>query len=300
MWIYLNGRFVREEEALISVYDHGFLYGDGVYETIRSYGSRLFMGAQHIKRLFRSADAIGLTMPIAPSQWIMLLHEAMARNTLGGAGRDALLRITVSRGVGAIGLAPSLCPSPTVVIIANPLVTPEPTLYETGVALITATTRRNLPTALPPHIKSANFLNNILAKREAIAAGAFDSILLNWQDHLTECTVSNLFFVTNGRLCTPSIECGILDGITRAVVLQIAREDGILTEEGCYTASALREADECFITNTSMEIMPVTSVDQITIGNGRPGPLTRRLQHLFASLRDRFLDPLPAPTTSNP
>lgn len=297
MWIYLNGRFVKQEEALISVYDHGFLYGDGVYETLRSYGSRLFMGPRHIERLFRSADAIGLTIPIPRLQWIPLLYETMARNTLGGPACDASLRITVSRGPGAIGLDPALCSSPTVVIMAKPLVVPEPTLYETGVALIIATTRRNLPTALPPHVKSANFLNNILAKREALAAGAFDSILLNWQGHLAECTVSNLFFVTNGRLCTPSTDCGILDGITRSVVLQLARENNIPLEEGCYTAADLRAADECFLTNTSMEIMPVTSVDQITIGNGKPGPLTRRLQHLFASSRDRFLDPLPLPNT---
>ncbi|MCP9440278.1 MAG: aminotransferase class IV [Nitrospira sp.] len=290
MWIYLNDRFVRQEEALISVFDHGFLYGDGVYETIRSYGNRLFLGSKHVERLFRSAAAVGLTVPIPQERWLELLYEAMARNGLGDGGRDAYLRITVSRGVGDIGLDPALCPSPTVVIMAKPLVAPDPFLYEKGVALIIASTRRNLPSALSPQIKSTNVLNNILAKREAIAAGAFDSILLNWEHHLTECTVSNLFFVMDGRLCTPAVDCGILDGITRSIVLQLAQEQGIPSDEGRFTPAQLRHASECFVTNTSMEIMPVTTVDRAPIGNGKPGPFTHKLRHLFADARDRFLD----------
>lgn len=290
MWIYLNDRFVRREEALISVFDHGFLYGDGVYETIRSYGNRLFLGSKHVERLFRSAEAIGLTVPISKERWLELLYEAMTRNGLGDGGRDAYLRITLSRGVGDIGLDPSLCPSPTVVIMAKPLVSPDPSLYEKGIDLIIAATRRNSPDALSPRIKSTNFLNNILAKREAVAAGAFDSILLNWEHHLAECTVSNLFFVMDGRLCTPAVDCGILDGITRSVVLQLAEEQGIRTEEGRFTPAQLRQAGECFVTNTSMEIMPVTAVDRAPIGNGKPGPLTHKLRRLFADARDRFLE----------
>lgn len=290
MWIYLNDRFVRQEDALISVFDHGFLYGDGVYETIRSYGNRLFLGSTHVERLFRSAAAIGLTVPIPQERWLELLYEAMARNGLGDGGRDAYLRITISRGIGDIGLDPALCPSPTVVIVAKPLVAPAPFLYETGIDLIIASTRRNLPSALSPQIKSTNFLNNILAKREAIAAGAFDSILLNWEHHLTECTVSNLFFVMHGRLCTPAVDCGILDGITRSIVLRLAAEQGIQTDEGRFTPAQLRQASECFVTNTSMEIMPVTTVDRAPIGNGKPGPLTNKLRHLFADARDRLLD----------
>jgi len=291
MWIYLNNAFVKREEALISVFDHGFLYGDGVYETIRSYGDRLFMRDEHVARLFRSAEAIGLTIPIPKERWPELLHESMARNGVGNAQQDAYLRITVSRGVGDIGLDPALCPSPTVVIMAKPLVTPAATFYEKGVELIIASTRRNLPSALSPHIKATNFLNNILAKREAIAAGAFDSILLNWEHHLTECTVSNLFFVTDGRLQTPSVECGLLDGITRAVVIQLAREQRISTEEGRFAPVQLHRADECFVTNTSMEIMPVTAVDHKQIGSGKPGPLTRQLRKLFIGARERFLEP---------
>jgi branched-chain amino acid aminotransferase len=290
MWIYLNDRFVPEEQALISVFDHGFLYGDGVYETIRSYGSRIFMREQHIARLYRSAGAIGLTVPIPRKSWPDLLHDAMDRNDVGNAERDAYVRITISRGVGPIGLDPALCPSPTVVIMTKPLVPPAPALYEQGVTLIIAQTKRNLPGALSPHIKATNFLNNILAKREAIDAGAFDSILLNWEQDLTECTISNLFFVTSGRLRTPALACGILDGITRDIVIQLAREEGIAVEEGRFTARDLYEAEECFLTNTSMEIMPAVAVGGKAIGPGRPGTVTRRLRALFAAHRSRFLE----------
>jgi branched-chain amino acid aminotransferase len=210
---------------------------------------------------------------------------------VGTLQRDAYLRITVSRGAGGIGLDPALCPSPTIVIIAQPLVAPAAALYETGVDVILATTRRNLPSALSPQIKSLNFLNNILAKREALAAGAFDSVLLNWEGHLTECTISNLFFVTDGRLHTPSLECGILDGITRSMVLHLAKEQNLTVEEGRFTPGQLYRSDECFVTNTSMEIMPVTSVDRQPIGDGKPGPLTRTLRKRFSGAREQFLEP---------
>ena len=291
MWIFLNDKFVRQEEAVVSVFDHGFLYGDGVYETLRSYGSRLFMCQQHVARLFRSAEAIGLTIPIHREQWPELLHESMARNDVGTPQQDAYLRITVSRGVGGIGLNPALCPSPTIVIMTKPLVAPAAALYETGVDVMLASTRRNLPSALSPQIKSLNFLNNILAKREALAAGAFESVLLNWEGHLTECTISNLFFVTDGHLRTPSLECGILDGITRSIVLQLAKEHAIAVTEGRFTPTQLYQAEESFVTNTSMEIMPVTSVDRKPIGDGTPGPLTRMLRNLFSGAKERFSEP---------
>jgi len=291
MWIYLNDRFVKEDEAVVSVFDHGFLYGDGVYETIRSYGSRIFMQNQHLARLRRSADGIGLTIPIPDHRWLDLLHESMARNNIGNAQQDAYLRITISRGAGDIGLDPALCPTPTVVIITKPLHPPSPEHYRIGVKLIVARTRRNLPSALPPQIKTTNFLNNIQAKREAIAAGAFDSILLNWESHLTECTVSNLFFVRAGRLCTPSLACGLLDGITRNIVLSLAQEAQIPVDEGYFGVEAIYKADECFLTNTSMEVMPVTMVDGHPVGNGTPGILTRELHRLFIDNRIRFLEP---------
>ena len=291
MWIYLNDRFVKEEEAVVSVFDHGFLYGDGVYETIRSYGNRIFMRDQHLARLRRSADAIGLTIPIPEHRWPALLHEAMTRNDVGHEHTDAYLRVTISRGAGDIGLDPALCPTPTVVIMTKPLHPPSPEQYRRGVNLIVAQTRRNLPSALSPQVKATNFLNNILAKREAIAAGAFDSILLNWEAHLTECTVSNLFFVRAGQLCTPALACGLLDGITRDIVLSLAREAQIPVDEGHFGIEAIHKADECFLTNTSIEVLPVTMVDGHPVGNGTPGPLTQQLHTHFLANRARFLEP---------
>ncbi|MDH4082424.1 MAG: aminotransferase class IV [Nitrospira sp.] len=283
---------MQEDDAVISVFDHGFLYGDGVYETIRSYGSRLFMRDQHLSRLFRSAEAIGLTIPIPLKEWADILHEAMARNTVGTDQQDAYLRITVSRGAGDIGLNPALCPSPTVVVMAKPLVPPAAALYASGVNIIVASTKRNLPSALPPQVKALSFLNNILAKREAIAANAFESILLNWEQHLTECTISNLFFVADGRLRTPALECGLLDGITRGIVIRLAGELHIRIEEGHFTVDQLYRADECFLTNTSMEIMPVSMVDTKRIARGKPGPVTSKLQARFLEARERFLEPI--------
>jgi len=289
MWIYLNDRFVDGANAVVSVFDHGLLYGDGVYETIRSYGHKIFMRDQHLARLRRSADAIGLRVPVAEDDWPALLNEAMQRNDVGNERTDAYIRITISRGVGDIGLDPALCPTPTVIIMTKPLSPPPPHQYQSGVDLIVARTRRNYPGALDPQIKSTSFLNNILAKREAIAALAFDSLLLNWESHLAECTVSNLFFVTNGRLRTPSLDCGILDGITRRIILSLAHEEGIQVEEGTYTLDQLVQADECFLTNTTMEVMPVTSLNRHPLGTGKPGPLTHRLHQIFVANRPRFL-----------
>ena len=294
MWVFLNDRFVPKEQAVVSVFDHGFLYGDGVYETLRSYGSRIFMRDQHLARLRRSAEAIGLTIPIPDAQWPDLLHEAMRRNAVGNDRVDAYLRVTISRGEGEIGLDPALCPRPTVVILAKALHPPSAQLLRDGVSLTVAQTRRNLPAALSPQIKSTNFLNNILAKRESIAAGTFDSLLLNWRDELTECTISNLFFISNGAVHTPAMDCGILDGITRAIVMMLAEEEGLPVKEGHYHLADLSQATECFLTNTSMEVMPVSWVDAFPISDGRPGPLTGRIQARFAASRHRFLEPLPA------
>ena len=293
MWVFLNDRFVRKEEAVVSVFDHGFLYGDGVYETLRSYGTRIFMRDQHLARLRRSAESIGLTIPIPDVEWPKLLHDAMRRNGVGSDHADAYLRITVSRGEGEIGLDPALCPRPTVVIMTKALHPPSAQLLRDGVSLTVAQTRRNLPAALSPQIKSTNFLNNILAKREAIAAGTFDSLFLNWRDELTECTISNLFFISDGTVHTPALDCGILDGITRSIIMTLAAEEDLPVREGYYHLTDLRKAEECFLTNTSMEVMPVSRVETYTIGDGRPGPLTRRLQARFAASRTRFLEAVP-------
>lgn len=296
MWIYLNNRFVPRDEARVSIFDHGFLYGDGVYETLRAYGGRIFMLRQHLERLERSARLIGLTLPLTISDWPPLLDTALRRNGLS----DAYLRLTISRGEGAIGLDPSLCPTPTLVVVAQPLPSYPPHLYDDGVRLIISQTRRNLAEALPPHIKSLNFLNNILAKREATLAKAFDAVMLNATGHLAECTTSNLFFVRQGRLCTPAVGCGILDGITRNVVLQLARALRLEAEEGAYPPAHVFAADECFLTNTTMEIMPVQSLNDRPIGAGKPGPLTQALHSTFRSKLQDFLQKAPGLLDSFP
>ena len=285
MWVFLNDKFVDRKEAVVSVFDHGYLYGDGIYETLRAYGGRIFMLQQHLARLQRSGRSIGLDLPMPEKEWPALLREAISRNGL----TDAYLRITISRGEGEIGLDPALCPRPTVVILVKPFAPYPPDLFQDGVSLTIVQVRRNLSAALSPQIKSLNFLNNILAKQEATRARAFDGIMLNAEGYLTECSISNIFFVRGGRLCTPSLECGILDGITREVVLLLARENGVPIEEGRYTAEALRQADECFLTNTTMEIMPVRELDNMPVGSGRPGPLTLKLRELFRSNLSRFL-----------
>ena len=285
MWVFLNDRFVKRDEAKISVFDHGFLYGDGVYETLRSYNGRFLLSERHVARLRRSCNLIGLDLPIPEDQWSYLLTEALQRNGLV----DASIRITISRGEGEMGIDPSLCGPPTVVILARPFVPYPLALRERGVRLDLVNIRRNPLTAQSPQIKSLSFLNNILAKQEAVRAGAFDAIMLNIEGFITECTTSNVFFVEAGELKTPSTECGILDGITREIVMTLGQEQEIQVKEGCYTPDMLLNADECFITNTGMEVMPVREVGNNPIGGGCPGPLTKLLSELFTKNLDRFL-----------
>lgn len=293
MWIFLNDRFVPREKALVSVFDHGFLYGDGIYETLRAYRGRFFGLPRHLARLRRSGSLIGLELPIPEKDWPALLREALERNGLGASqaqSADAYVRITITRGEGEIGLDPALCPRPTAIVMATPLPPYSPDLFRDGVRLAIVQVRRNLQDALPPQIKSLSFLNNVLAKQEALRAAAFDGLMLNAAGYLAECTASNVFFVRDGCLCTPAVDCGILDGITRETVLLLAHENGIPTEEGYYRAEELGRAEECFLTNTTMEIMPVRHIDQVPVGSGRPGQMTFALQALFRSNLARFLD----------
>lgn len=285
MWVYLNDKFVPQEEAVVSVFDHGFLYGDGVYETLRAYRGRVFKLAEHLARLERSASRIQLHLPAGPERLTDLVGEALRRNQLS----DSYLRITVSRGTGEIGLDPALCKAPTLVIIAKPFQPYPESIYAEGVSVIVARTRRNLPEALPPQVKSLNFLNNILAKMEAKAAGAHEALMLNHRGDITEGTTSNVFVIQGGQLRTPSVECGILDGITRELVLQLASELGIPSEETRLTVEDLMRAEECFLTNTTQEVLPVTRVDGRMIGDGRPGGITRRLHASLRACLDRLL-----------
>ncbi|MCA9470636.1 MAG: aminotransferase class IV [Nitrospirales bacterium] len=285
-WIYVNDRFVPRAHAVISVFDHGFLYGDGVFETLRAYDGKFFQLEAHIDRLRESCERIGLALPFPQRRWPELLAEILSRNELS----DALVRVTISRGVGEIGLDPELCPRPTVVMMARMVRSDTRTWRERGVRLTLVKTRRNPTAAQPPAVKALSFLNNILAKHEADQAGGFDAIMLNMDGFVTECTTSNIFFVHQKRLHTPSVECGILRGVTRDVVLSLARENGMSVQEGIFSPEQLLHAEECFITNTGLEVMPVSEIQNCSIGTGFPGVWTMKIHELFQANLSRFLD----------
>jgi len=287
MWIYLNDCFVQKEQARVSVFDHGFLYGDGVYETLRAYEGRIFLWDRHMARLRRSCELIGLDLPIRDEAWIPIIAELLVRNGLQNAG----LRLTVSRGEGELGIDPSLCPNPMVVVMAKPVVTCTDQQQEQGRVLHLSSVRRNSELAQPPQIKALSFLNNILAKQEAVRVGADDALMLNMNGYLSECTTSNIFFVKNQQMYTPSVDCGILKGITRDVVIELAEKLEVCVEEGRYTMEQLLQADECFITNTGVEIMPVSRIGDCQIGQGKRGPLTGELRKVFAENLNRYLGP---------
>lgn len=287
MWVYLNDRFVQKEHARVSVFDHGFLYGDGVYETLRVYESRVLLLERHLARLRRSCELIGLDLPLQGEAWIPIIRELLDLNRLKNAG----LRVTVSRGEGEIGIDPRLCAHPTIVVMAKPIVTFSEQQREQGMNLHLSSVRRNLQLAQPPQIKAISFLNNILAKQEAIAAGAEDALMLNKDGQLAECTTSNIFFVKNQRLHTPAVGCGILKGITRDVVMELADKRSVVVEEGQYHIEQLLQADECFVTNTGIEIMAVSGIGDCQIGLGRRGVLTEKLWRYFKQDIDEYLGP---------
>jgi len=273
MYVYLNGKIVPSKEAAVSVFDHGFLYGDGIYETMRVYDGVIFKLDEHLQRLFRSASLIGLTIPLGIDPLRISIYETLIANKL----RTAYVRLTISRGRGSIGLDPDLCTEPTIVIIVQELKEYPNTFYENGISIIIAETRRNLKEAIDPRIKSLNFLNNILAKIEAKKRSAYEAIMLNIHGKLTEGTISNVFFYKDGVLCTPSIECGILDGITRGLIIELARREDIKVKEGKFTKKDIYSAEEVFITNTTMEAMPVSRVDDKPYAAGNIAKLLRKV-----------------------
>jgi branched-chain amino acid aminotransferase len=277
MLVYLNGHFVAREKAQISVFDHGFLYGDGIYETMRAYGGKLFLLKKHLTRLKHSANSISLKLPLPMAKIAEALNESVRINKL----QEASVRLHISRGPGALGLDPALCAVPTMVIVAKPFHEYPAACYEQGVSVSIVTTRRNHPLALPPTIKGTNFLNNILAKIEAVKARAYEGIMLNWQGYVAEGTISNIFMVRKGVLYTPHEKTGILKGVTRDLVLRLARNKKIPVKEAMLRPRDLLTSNECFITNTTMEIMPVSTIDKKTIGNGRPGLVTAALREAY-------------------
>ncbi|MCZ6872691.1 MAG: branched-chain-amino-acid transaminase [bacterium] len=277
--VYVNGRFVPAEEAKVSVFDHGFLYGDGVFEGIRVYGGNIFRLQQHVQRLYDSAQCILLRIPMTQAEMTAVIVDAVKRRGVP----DQYLRVVVSRGVGDLGLDPQRCLQPSVIIIAETIALYPEQVYVQGLALVTVATRRMPSSGLDPRIKSLNYLNNIMAKIEAQQAGAMEGVMLNAEGYVAECTADNIFMVRQGQVLTPSVACGALAGVTRDTVLEIVQEQGLITQEAFLTRYDLYTADECFITGTGAEIVPVVQIDGRHIGGGEPGPVTAIIRQQFAA-----------------
>ncbi len=275
--VYINGELYEKEDARISVYDHGLLYGDGVFEGIRAYNGKIFRCKEHIDRLFASARAIALEIPMTKEE----MTDAIRRTLDANGMPDAYIRLLVTRGVGTLGLDPYKCSDPQIIIITGTIALYPPKYYEQGLELVTVSTIRNHPNALNPRIKSLNYLNNILAKIECIQAGVAEAIMLNKDGYVAECTGDNIFTVRDGGLVTPPVHAGILEGITRQVVMELAQKAGIETRQQDMTRFDLYVADECFLTGTAAEIIPAVRIDSRQIGDGRPGPVTLKLLKMF-------------------
>lgn len=280
MKIFIDGKFCSERDAKVSVFDHGLLYGDGVFEGIRAYNGRVFKLQEHIERLYCSAKAILLEIPMTPAQMMKATIETIRANKL----RDCYMRLVVTRGVGNLGLNPRSCKKPSVIIIAGKITLYPAELYARGMDIVTVPTVRNLHSAVNPAIKSLNYLNNILAKIEANNAGVEEAVMLNAEGFVAECTADNLFIIKSGALFTPPLYAGALYGITRGTVMELAEQLGVKVSETNLTRYDLFNADECFITGTGAEIMPVIKIDGRVIGNGEPGKLTKKLVEEYRAL----------------
>lgn len=279
MWVYLNNQFVEDHQAHISVFDRGFLFGDGIFETLRVHNTCPLFLDRHLQRLRQSCESIRLSLPTPEPPWEALLRELVDRNHL----EHTMIRITITRGVGSLSPDPSECSNPTIVIFSRPLPQLTKDQRDQGVSLTILTTRRQPSCALPSHVKSLNYLNNILAKQEANEAHTFDGLLLNTDGHLAECTTSNMFFVKNQRLHTPSLQCGILPGITRGIVLELAQAKGMVVQEGTYRPEDLLDADECFLTNTGFGVLPVNTIEARQLMSGGKGSMTKTIQQMYES-----------------
>lgn len=286
--VYVNGRISSRDDAKVSVYDHGYLYGDGVFEGIRVYDGRIFKLEEHLDRLYDSARHILLEIPLSRDA----MRDAIIGTVRHSGLRDAYIRPVVSRGTGDLGIDPRKCPEPTVVIIVDTIRLYPKESYEKGLKVVTASVRRPSPDALNGRIKSLNYLNNILARIEANQAGVDEALMLTPDGYVCECSADNIFLVTDGRVWTPASHLGLLSGVTRGVVLDLAREVGIPAEERIFTLHDVFVADECFLTGTGAEVAPVVEVDGRMIGDGRPGPVTGRLNAAFRDLARRTGTPV--------
>ncbi len=281
--IFLNDRLVDREQAVVSVFDHGLLYGDGVFEGIRSYNGLVFKLREHLDRLYESAHTLMLDVPMTKAQLEKAVIQTLKANQL----KDAYIRLVVTRGPGDLGLDPRKCKKATLFIIADKIVLYPKAYYETGLKIATVPTVRNHPEALNPQIKSLNYLNNILAKIEATNAGVDEALLLNTQGYVTECTAENIFFVNGNCLKTPPPYVGILKGITRETVMRLAHEAGLCVCEEVFTRHDLYSADEVFLTGTACEIVPVIKIDNRVIASGKPGRATLMLMKAFGKITSK-------------
>ncbi len=278
--IYINGEFFSREDAKISVYDHGLLYGDGVFEGMRIYSGKVFRLHEHLVRLWESARSIALEIPMTIEQLTDDVNQTVAKNGL----EDGYIRLVVTRGSGALGLDPYRCSDPQVIIIVDRITLYPDSFYAEGLELVTASTIRNHPAALSPRIKSLNYLNNIMAKMEGLKAGCMETLMLNHKGEVAECTGDNIFIVRHNRLITPPIDAGILEGITRNAVLELAQKAGIETAQEPMTRYDIYVADECFLTGSAAEVVAVVKLDDRLIGDGKPGPITNQLNEAFRKL----------------
>ena len=278
--IYINGQYYSKEDAKISVYDHGLLYGDGVFEGMRTYSGKVFRLVEHIDRLYESARAILLTIPISKQEMIDAVNETVKRSGLS----DSYIRLVITRGAGSLGLDPNRTSNPQIIIIVDLITLYDRKFYDEGLKIITASTIRNHPAALSPRIKSLNYLNNIMAKIEGLQAGCMEAIMLNHKGEVAECTGDNLFIVRKGELLTPPTDAGILEGITRNAILELAGELKIPARETALTRHDLLVADECFLTGSAAEVIPVVSIDSRSIGDGKVGQTTKLLMSEFKKL----------------
>ena len=278
--IYINGQIVPQEDAKISVFDHGLLYGDGVFEGIRAYHGKIFTLDEHLDRIYDSATAISLKIPITKAEMAEAIKQTMKANNL----TDSYIRLVVTRGVGKLGLDPNKCATPQIIIIADTIELYSKALYEKGLDIVTVTTIRNHFSALDPKIKSLNYLNNILAKIESIQSGAGEALMLNKDGYVAECAGDNIFIFKDNTLLTPPSSAGILVGITRNVVMKLAAEMGVQVREELMTRYDLYFAEECFLTGTAAEIIPVVKIDGRTIGTGKPGKITLDLLKRYRDL----------------
>lgn len=280
MKIYIDGKYYDEAKAKISVFDHGLLYGDGIFEGIRAYHGRVFKLKEHIDRLFYSAKAILLTIPMTHEQVMRAVVATCKKNKL----KDGYIRLVVTRGKGTLGLNPNRCANPSVIVIADKIQLYPQEMYDQGMEIVTVATTRNLHNAVNPAIKSLNYLNNILAKIEANVAGVEEAIMLNSDGYVAECTGDNIFIIKGKQLLTPPLSAGALYGITRGVAMELAQEMGLTVAEPNLTRYDLFNADECFLTGTGAELIPVTKIDARVIGTGKPGPYTRELVQKYHAL----------------